>query len=436
MATDMGQAIALDISVPVFPGMLHPGRQPEPRRVESIANGDPGNVTRWYMGAHTGTHLEAPLHANPAGTAIDGVPLDVLVGRAQVLDLRDVETEITADDLLAAGLRGDTRVLLRTSNSDRALRTTERPSSWVGLAPDAARLVAERGVKLVGIDFYTVESPLRDASFESHHILAGAGIATLEHVDLAAVQPGVYELVCLPIPLTDAEAAPARAVLMPLREGTVAREPHDVSVAVNEQMLHWGKPPVREVVQAFEHGDRCNVTRWDIGSHTGLHVDAGLHFDEAGAPIDELPLEVLIGPARVLDLTAIETEITAADLEAAGLGEEARVLLKTRNSTTALKEREKPAFWIGLAPDGAQLLVDRGVRLVSIDFLTIDSPSRDTTWDTHRILCPAGVAIVECCDLTGIERGVYELICLPVKLRGSEAAPGGAFLRSLPDGIA
>jgi len=92
---------------------------------------------------------------------------------------------------------------------------------------------------------------------------------------------------------------------------------------------------------------------------------------------------------------------------------------------------EKPDFWIGMAPDAAELLVERGVKLVGIDFLTIDSPTRDETWDTHLVLCPAPVAIVECVDLRGIEAGVHELVCLPVKLRGSEAAPGGAFLRPL-----
>jgi len=208
---------------------------------------------------------------------------------------------------------------------------------------------------------------------------------------------------------------------------------HDVAVPVHGGMLHWGKRPQREEVESMKDGDACNVTRWDIGSHTGLHIDAGLHFDDTGDDIAEMELDVLLGPARVLDLTAVETEITAADLAAAGLADEPRVLLKTRNSTTALQETEKPDEWIGVAPDAAELLVERGVKLVSIDFLTIDSPSRDTTWDTHLVLCPVPVAIAECVDLTEVEPGVYEMVLLPVKLRGSEAAPGGGFLRPLAD---
>jgi kynurenine formamidase len=424
---------AIDISVPVFNGMLHPGRQPEQRFIERIDKGDPGNVSRWYIGAHTGTHVEAPLHTNEEGASIDELPFDLFVGPARVLDLTGVESEITPADLEAAGLADETRVLLKTTNSERVLHGTEAPSTWVGLHPDGAKLLVERGVRLVGVDFYTVETPGRDKTFDSHYILSAAGISTIEQVDLAAAPAGVYELICTPIPITGAEAAPARAVLLPLDEAAADRDLIDVSVPVHDGMLHWGKRPVREEVEQMSAGDNCNVTRWDIGSHTGLHVDAGLHFDDSGADIAEMELDVLLGPARVLDLTGVETEVTAADLEAAGLGDEGRVLLKTRNSGDALKQTDKPDEWIGVAPDAAQLLVDRGVKLVGIDFLTIDSPSRDETWDTHLVLCPVPVAIAECVDLEGVEPGVYDMALLPVKLRGAEAAPGGGFLRPLAD---
>jgi kynurenine formamidase len=423
----------IDISVPVFEGMLHPGRQPEMRYIERIAAGDPGNVTRWYMGAHTGTHVEAPLHTDDAGAAIDELPLEVLVGPARVLDLTHVEAEITAADLISTGLGDEQRVLLKTGNSDAVLQGTEAPATWVGLAPDGAELLVERGVRLVGIDFFTIETPGRDKTFDSHYLLSAAGITTIEQVDLSQAPGGLYELVCLPIPISGAEAAPARAVLLPLAEDAESRPLEDLSVPVHGGMLHWGKRPVREVVESIAAGDACNVTRWDIGSHTGLHVDAGLHFDDGGQAIDQMGLDVLVGPVRVLDLTGVEVEVAAEDLLAAGLGEEERVLLKTANSAAALQATEKPDDWIGVAPDAAELLVERGVRLVGIDFLTIDSPSRDETWDTHLVLCPAAVAIVECVDLRAIEAGVYELICLPVKLRGAEAAPGGAFLRPLAE---
>jgi arylformamidase len=446
-------ASILDISVPVFPGMLHPGRQPESIAVEQIAAGDSGNVSRWHIGAHTGTHLEAPLHTQPDGATIDTLKLDLLVGAARVLDLTGVEGAIRPADLLAAGLDHHRRVLLHTTNSERVLHSPEKPSRWVGLSPEAAQLLVDHGVRLLGFDFYTVETAGRDSTFDAHYILSGAGIVTIEQVDLTAVPAGDYELVCLPVPMRGAEAAPARVVLLPAPEASAgvghgdvseeagdgddgadaARPLIDVSVPVHGQMLHWGKRPVVEVVESFDNGNACNVSRWLIGSHTGLHVDAQLHFVDGGWPIDELDLDVLIGPARVLDLTAVDGEdITAADLHAAGLGDESRVLLKTENSSVALKRSEiRDHHWVGLAPDAAQLLIDRGVKLVSIDFITIDSPARDQSWDVHHLLLPAGVAIVECLDLATVPAGLYELVCLPLKLRGSEAAPGGGFLRPL-----
>src|SRR5215208_7173981 len=112
-----------DISVPNHPGMLHYGRKPEKTIVESIANGDPGNVSRWLIGSHTGTHVDAPAHFVDGATTIESVPLDVLVGPAVVLDLTFVTShEIRPEDLLSAGLGDDERVLLKTPNSTGALR--------------------------------------------------------------------------------------------------------------------------------------------------------------------------------------------------------------------------------------------------------------------------------------------------------------------------
>jgi kynurenine formamidase len=111
-----------------------------------------------------------------------------------------------------------------------------------------------------------------------------------------------------------------------------------------------------------------------MGAHTGTHVEAPLHTNEAGAAIDALPLDLFVGPARVLDLTGVETEITAADREAAGLGDEPRVLLKTTNSERVLHATEAPQTWVGLAPEGAELLVERGVKLVGVDVQALDHP--------------------------------------------------------------
>ena len=115
-----------DISVPNHPGMLHYGRKPEKTMVESIADGDPGNVSRWLIGSHTGTHVDAPAHFVEGATTIEDVPLETLVGPAVVLDLTSVtSSEIGPDDLIAAGLDDSERVLLKTPNSTGALREAE-----------------------------------------------------------------------------------------------------------------------------------------------------------------------------------------------------------------------------------------------------------------------------------------------------------------------
>jgi arylformamidase len=203
-----------DISVPDHPGMLHYGRKPEKTMVESIANGDPGNVSRWLIGSHTGTHVDAPAHFVEGATTIEDVPLETLVGPAVVLDLTSVaSSEIGPDDLIAAGLDHTERVLLKTPNSTGALREAEK-SPWVGLGEAAAELLVERDVRLVGIDYLTIDAPAGEIGWPVHHVLCGAGVAILEVIDLSDVAPGRYTLAALPIKLVGSEAAPARAVLL------------------------------------------------------------------------------------------------------------------------------------------------------------------------------------------------------------------------------
>ena len=203
-----------DISVPNHPGMLHYGRKPEKTMVESIADGDPGNVSRWLIGSHTGTHVDAPAHFVEGATTIEDVPLETLVGPAVVLDLTSVtSSEIAPDDLIAAGLDDSERVLLKTPNSTGALREAEK-SPWVGLSEAAAELLVERGVRLVGIDYLTIDAPAGEVDWPVHHVLCGAGVAILEVIDLSDIAPGRYTLAALPLKLVGSEAAPARTVLL------------------------------------------------------------------------------------------------------------------------------------------------------------------------------------------------------------------------------
>ncbi|WP_432537142.1 cyclase family protein [Kineococcus arenarius] len=205
----------------------------------------------------------------------------------------------------------------------------------------------------------------------------------------------------------------------------------DITLPIHPDMLHWGKQPEVTVVESIANGDASNVTRWLVGAHTGTHVDAPAHFVDGAVPVDRISLDVLCGPAVVLDLREVKGQIGADDLRAAGLpADAARVLLRTRNSTGALRApaEDKPTDWTGLAPDGARLLMDQGVVLVGIDYLTLESPERTDGWDTHHLLLPAEVIILEGADLSDVESGEYELFCLPAKWKDADGAPARTVL--------
>ncbi|WP_159499733.1 cyclase family protein [Microbacterium sp. 18062] len=206
----------IDLSIPVHPEMLHWGRRPTYEMVEEIDETSPSEVSRWLIGAHTGTHVDAPSHFVKGGTTVDRIPLEHTVGPARVLDLRDVEKEITAEDLIGAGAEGATRVLFKTRNSTDALTRAERSATWVGLGPAGAQWLVDHGVVFAANDYMTMEAPDHTEHWPTHVILCNAGVAILENANLAAAEAGDYYLVCQPVPFEGREAAPAPAVLLQL----------------------------------------------------------------------------------------------------------------------------------------------------------------------------------------------------------------------------
>jgi arylformamidase len=164
----------------------------------------------------------------------------------------------------------------------------------------------------------------------------------------------------------------------------------------------------------------CNLTRLDFGTHSGTHVDAPVHFVDGAAGAESLPLDVLVGPARVLDFTGFEdTFIGAPDLDGHDLTE--RILLKTRNSKLWERSRFDESF-ASLDGEAARALVKAGVRLVGIDYLSIGDGV------AHEVLLEAGVVAIEGLDLSQAEPGEYQLVCAPLKLVGSDGAPARVLL--------
>jgi arylformamidase len=203
----------LDVSVPLAPGIpTYPGNPPfEFEPVKRIANGDSSNVSRMAIGTHTGTHVDAPLHFFPDAAGADALSLDLLMGRARVIDLPR-RGGITADDLAAAGLREDLRVLLKTPNSALWNGAGAFKPDYTHLTESAAKYLVEQGVKVVGVDYLSVEE-FKKPGAPAHRALLSQGVVIIEGLDLSDADPGMYELYCLPLRIAGADGAPARVVL-------------------------------------------------------------------------------------------------------------------------------------------------------------------------------------------------------------------------------
>jgi len=205
---------------------------------------------------------------------------------------------------------------------------------------------------------------------------------------------------------------------------------YDISLTIRSELPVWpGDAPVSlERISKIEQGEAFNVTHINMGAHVGTHVDAPFHVLGDQATIDQLPLNLLTGRAYVLHLTDDVDLITAELLINAEIPPRTRRLLfRTRNSglwTQGLKEFQTD--YVGLAPDAAEYLVNRSVKLVGIDYLSI-APFGDSV-PTHQILLEAGVVIVEGLNLSEVSQGRYTLYCLPIKIGGADGAPARAIL--------
>src|SRR6185436_18207190 len=209
---------------------------------------------------------------------------------------------------------------------------------------------------------------------------------------------------------------------------------YDITVPIRSSMpVYEGDPGVKiDPWSAFAKGDSSNVSTLNFGAHTGTHVDAPAHFIEGARRIDSLPLNVLIGSARVIRAPDDMTEIAPAFIEQCDLNGVERVIFHTRNS----------GFWnegfrkdfTHLLPEAAQILVDQGIRLVGTDYLSIEK-FHSGHHKTHLTLLSNDVVIVEGLNLTDVAEGDYELICLPLKIAdgAGDGAPARAVLRTLSD---
>ena len=202
----------------------------------------------------------------------------------------------------------------------------------------------------------------------------------------------------------------------------------DVSVPVRDGMIHWpDDPPVRiGLASSIAGGDAANVTEVAMSAHTGTHMDAPRHFLPEGDGIDALPLEVAMGPARVIEISDPDA-VTAEELADHDLATAQRVLLRTRNSDREWWREDFDVGFVHIEPAAAELIAGAGVRMVGVDYLSVGGMKSGA--ETHRALLGAGVWIIEGLDLSDVGAGDYDLVCLPLRLMGSDGAPARAMLR-------
>lgn len=194
--------------------------------------------------------------------------------------------------------------------------------------------------------------------------------------------------------------------------------------------VYEGDAPMRfELLKDMRRGDALTLSAYSMGAHSGTHIDAPMHFVAGGASIDRVPLEPLIGPARVVDIPDAVQSIDAAELARHEWKGAPRVLFRTRSSVRGwMRSATFHRDFAYLAPDAAQMLADAGVRLVGIDYISVEQFGAATP-RTHQILLGRGIPIVEGLALEGVRAGMYDLIVLPLKVAAHEGAPARAVLR-------
>jgi arylformamidase len=205
---------------------------------------------------------------------------------------------------------------------------------------------------------------------------------------------------------------------------------YDITLPITRELIVYPDDPEVSIEphSRIDDGDDANVTRLAFGSHTGTHVDAARHFIPDGQSVDELPLDRLIGPVLVLHVPPDVTAVGADDLREAGLGGATRVLLRTRNAEL-LGRPEFQQDFAHLTGDAARYLVESGVELLGVDYLSVEAFDAEEPV-VHRTLLEREVVILEGLDLREVPAGQYELICLPLRLAGLDGAPVRAVLRT------
>jgi GntP family gluconate:H+ symporter len=197
--------------------------------------------------------------------------------------------------------------------------------------------------------------------------------------------------------------------------------------------VYQGDAPMKfDFLKDMRKGDSFTLSVYSMGAHSGTHIDAPMHFIANGAPVDQVPLTTLIGAARVIDIPDSVQAIDAAELNKHDWKGVRRVLFRTRSTLRGWMDSAFHTDFAYIAPDAAQLLANAGVVLVGVDYISAEKFGASAP-ETHRILLGRGIPILEGVDLRPVQAGDYDLVVLPIKVRGHEGAPARAILRKRPE---
>jgi arylformamidase len=203
---------------------------------------------------------------------------------------------------------------------------------------------------------------------------------------------------------------------------------YDATLPIQEGMVTFPGDPPFQIKPFFQRhkGDPFDLALMSIGTHLGTHVDPPAHYLDGGSTVDEIPLEILVGPGVVLDMRG-KSLIDRQALEEAPLEDHVRVLFKTDNGPRLLQSSFHEDF-VHLTEDGARYLVEKNVCLVGNDYLSIERYQNPGA-PVHHILLEAGALVVEAVNLMEVPPGAYEIFCLPIKIKGADGAPARILLR-------
>ena len=202
----------IDVTVPLDARLpTYPGNTPFTlEAIKRIARGDSSNVSTLHMSAHAGTHVDAPRHLFDEAPGAEALPLDIMLGRTRVVEISS-RSGIGVDQLAALDLSDDIRILFKTSNS-RWWGSPEFHNDYVGVTASGAEHLIAHGIKVVGVDYLSLEE-FKKPGAPAHRVLLGGGAVIIEGLNLRDVEPGIYDMLCLPLRIVGADGAPARVLL-------------------------------------------------------------------------------------------------------------------------------------------------------------------------------------------------------------------------------